>query len=105
MAKSFKKKPSKTKKGFAEKPKDSSANSCPIWIFSNVDNGGIFAFDPNREELERIRKKHLEDSTDSIFSFALNNKVRVIGVHDGVELQVVWYDANHDFAESNKKHT
>ena len=57
------------------------------------------------DAIERIRKKHLEDKVDSIFSFALNNKVRIIGVRDGAEFQVIWYDANHVFANSNKKHT
>lgn len=55
--------------------------------------------------IERINKKHFEDRTDSIFSFALNNKVRIIGLRDGVEFQVIWYDANHEFAISSKKHT
>ena len=55
--------------------------------------------------IERIKKKHFEDRTDSIFSFALNNKVRIIGLRDGVEFQVIWYDANHEFAISSKKHT
>ena len=54
---------------------------------------------------ERISAKGLGEYEDALFSFALNNKVRVIGVRLGAEFQVVWYDANHDFAPSSKKHT
>ena len=59
----------------------------------------------SNDAIERIKQKHFEDKTDSIFSFALNNKVRIIGFRDGAEFQVIWYDANHEFAISNKKHT
>ena len=55
--------------------------------------------------VERIKAKELEDKTDLIFSFALNNTVRVIGIRDKAEFEVIWYDANHKFAISNKKHT
>ena len=55
--------------------------------------------------LARIRAKGFEESTDALFSFALNNKVRVVGIRKGAEFQVVWYDANHEFAPSRLKHT
>jgi hypothetical protein len=53
---------------------------------------------------ERIKDKHLEESSDYIFSFALNNLVRVIGIRnpDSAEFEVVWYDPNHQFALSKK---
>ena len=54
---------------------------------------------------ERIRAKRLEDDIDAIFSFALNNKVRVIGIRNGAEFQVCWYDPKHEFAPSSLKHT
>lgn len=59
----------------------------------------------SKEALARIEAKHLVDETDALFSFALNNKVRVIGIRDGAEFQVVWYDASHEFCPSDKKHT
>ena len=57
------------------------------------------------EAKSRVSAKNLEEYADRLFSFALNNKVRVIGVRLGAEFQVVWYDPNHEFAPSNKKHT
>ena len=57
------------------------------------------------QAISRIRAKGFEESTDALFSFALNNKVRVVGIRNGAEFQVVWYDANHEFAPSTLKHT
>lgn len=61
----------------------------------------------SKEAAERIDAKGLNDYADYIFSFALNNTVRVIGVRDpnAPTFQVVWYDPTHEFAPSNKKHT
>lgn len=52
---------------------------------------------------ERIRAKKLEEQTDAIFSFALMNKVRVIGIRDRREFHPVWYDPEHEFYPSGKK--
>jgi len=57
------------------------------------------------EARQRIKAKQFEDKTDKLFSLALNNKTRIIGFLDGAEFQVVWYDANHEFCPSPKKHT
>ena len=132
-------------------PKDfSTEGKTCVWTFKNIDKGGKFAFDPQRQDFdtkdfllkmlsysqmtwreiklqthdagksknhelsskslslkakERISAKGLGEYEDALFSFALNNKVRVIGVRLGAEFQVVWYDSNHDFAPSSKKHT
>lgn len=59
----------------------------------------------SKDARERIKVKNFEEKIDNIFSFALNNITRVIGIRDGAEFQVVWYDANHEFAPSTKKHT
>ena len=59
----------------------------------------------SKDARERIKAKKFEDKTDKIFSFAFNNITRVIGLRDGAEFQVIWYDANHEFALSEKKHT
>lgn len=34
---------------------------------------------------------------DNIFSFALNNKLRIIGKRDGQIFHVIWYDPKHQF--------
>jgi len=39
---------------------------------------------------------------DSIFSFALTNKIRLIGLKEGRVFYVIWYDPNHDFYPVNK---
>ena len=148
--KSLGKKSPKKQKPLGKKSADPSAGLCPVWIFTNIDNDGRFAFNPQRDDFDtsdfvtklihysnmswseiekqthdngkskhhflnegafsddaekRIRKKNLEDKTDSIFSFAFNNKTRIIGIRDGANFQVIWYDANHEFATSTKKHT
>lgn len=59
----------------------------------------------SKDALARIEKKNLVDDVDSLFSFALNNTTRIIGIRKGAIFQVVWYDANHEFAPSEKKHT
>lgn len=59
------------------------------------------------EAWKRIKAKHFEEEIDRIFSFALNNRVRIIGFckTDTPEFQVIWYDAEHKFAPSKLKHT
>ena len=60
------------------------------------------------EAWQRIRAKHFEEEKiEHLFSFALNNKIRIIGFReiDTPEFKVVWYDANHEFAPSKLKHT
>ncbi|MBR5913977.1 MAG: hypothetical protein IKZ58_06415 [Selenomonadaceae bacterium] len=59
----------------------------------------------SKQALERIEVLKLDEDTDSIFSLALNNKARLIGIRNGAVFQVIWYDANHEFSISNKKHT
>lgn len=61
-----------------------------------------------KEAMECIRRK-IPDESDprwsSIFSFSLNNKMRIIGVRMGAEFRVIWYDPDHEFAKTSKKHT
>lgn len=38
----------------------------------------------------------MEDLTDSIFSFALMNKLRIIGIRQGDYFYVLWYDPKHE---------
>ena len=59
----------------------------------------------SKEAQERIVAKHLEGESDSIFSFALQNKLRIIGIRRGECFHAVWYDPEHEFCPSFKKHT
>lgn len=52
---------------------------------------------------ERIAAKHFEESSDTIFSFALQNKLRIIGLREGEKFHAVWYDPQHKFCPSTKK--
>ena len=57
------------------------------------------------EAKERINKLHLDEYTDSIFSFALQNKLRIIGIRVNEKFYVKWYDPEHKFYPGKKKHT
>ena len=57
----------------------------------------------SKEAKERIRAKGFEQETDRIFSFAFDNKLRVIGLKENEAFHVVWYDSQHQFYPSNKK--
>ena len=59
----------------------------------------------SQKAVERIKKKHLNIDVDSLFSFALDNIKRLIGIRKDATFQVIWYDANHEFCPSPKKHT
>lgn len=59
----------------------------------------------SKKARERIEKLELADKVDNIYSLALDNTKRLIGIRNGAEFQVIWYDANHDFCSSSKKHT
>lgn len=52
---------------------------------------------------ERIRAKHLEERSDSIFSFALQNRLRIIGYRDNEKFCAVWFDPLHEFCPSRRK--
>lgn len=54
------------------------------------------------EAKERLRKMQQEDNTDALFSFALLNKIRLIGFREGDDFHVLWYDANHGVYPSKK---
>lgn len=54
---------------------------------------------------KRLIAKKLEDQSDQIYSFALQNKLRIIGIRDDQFFHVLWYDPNHEVCVSHKKHT
>ena len=46
---------------------------------------------------ERIQKLELSvEDQDSIFSFAFTNKIRIVGIKDGADFFVLWYDPKHE---------
>jgi len=55
------------------------------------------------EAWERIKAKRLEDRTDIIFSLALENLLRIIGILENGVFQIIWYDPTHMFCPSKKK--
>ena len=59
----------------------------------------------SKSAIDRVQAKHLEEYSDNIFSFALQNKLRIIGIREKEYFYVVWYDPNHQFCPSAKKHT
>lgn len=54
---------------------------------------------------ERLKSLKLEDFSDDLFSFALNNKLRIIGLRLDDHFHVLWYDSEHLVYPSVKKHT
>ncbi|MBR5313111.1 MAG: hypothetical protein IKU40_09545 [Clostridia bacterium] len=56
----------------------------------------------SKEAEQRIRVKCLEEDIDDIFSFALMNKIRIIGLKRDAEFHIVWYDEEHRFCPSTK---
>jgi len=56
----------------------------------------------SQKGIERIQIKKLFDDADSIFSFAFQNKLRIIGIRSNEKFHVVWYDPFHEFFESSK---
>lgn len=55
------------------------------------------------EAKKRFEFKQFQDYSDSVFSFALQNKLRIIGIRTGQIFHAVWYDCNHEFYPSKKK--
>lgn len=56
----------------------------------------------SKDALDRVEFK-CKENDDSIFSFALQNKLRIIGVRENNFFHVKWYDPNHQFCPSRKK--
>jgi len=52
--------------------------------------------------INRIKKLHLGDQTDSIFQMRLDNMVRIIGLREGRNFIVKWFDSNHEFSPVSK---
>lgn len=121
-----------------------------VWVFTDIDKGGKFAFDVSRDDFhhkdvmeklieyskmtwrdiknhthdkgkskhhylsyqslskdarDRFNAKKLEEDSDALFSFALNNTLRIVGIREGEKFKVLWYDPGHEVCPSHKKHT
>lgn len=50
------------------------------------------------EARHRLGKRHLDDKSDLLFSFAFDGMLRIIGIKDneGPGFHVLWYDPNHE---------
>lgn len=59
----------------------------------------------SKEAVERLKAKDLEEFSDYIFSFALQNKIRIIGIRNGEKFHVLWYDPDHEICPSKKRRT
>ena len=72
----------------------------------NKSKNHILDYDSlSKEAKERIFALKLDQDTDRIFSFSLRNKLRVIGLRENERFHVKWYDPEHRFCPSKKKHT
>lgn len=56
----------------------------------------------SKEAQNRIISKQIEDYEDAIFSFALQNKLRIVGIRQKEHFHVLWYDPNHEICPSKK---
>lgn len=59
----------------------------------------------SKEAIDRFRIMKLDEYSDSIFSFSLQNKLRVVGIRENEHFHVLWYDPGHEVCPSKKKHT
>ena len=57
----------------------------------------------SKEAQERVENLKLTEDTDRIFSFALTNKLRIIGLRDREFFHVLWYDPEHEIYPSEKR--
>ena len=82
---------------------------CMTWneIVSQTHDGGkskhhyLSSNGLSKDACERINTKCVDH--DNIFSFALQNKLRIIGLREGAEFYIVWYDPEHKFCPGSKK--
>ncbi len=59
----------------------------------------------SKEAAERLKARDLEEFSDYIFSFALQNKIRIVGIRNAEKFHVLWYDPDHKICPSKKGHT
>lgn len=54
---------------------------------------------------KRLKALNLEEASDSIYSFAFNNMLRIIGIRENEKFHILWYDLDHKVSPSTLKHT
>lgn len=59
----------------------------------------------SKEAGDRFKARKLEEFSDDIFSFSLNNLWRIVGIRQGEFFDVLWHDPNHEVCPSKLKHT
>ena len=57
----------------------------------------------SREARERIAEMNLGEETDRIFSFALQNRLRIVGLRERELFHVLWYDPEHRVYPSERR--
>ena len=57
----------------------------------------------SKEARKRVEVLELMGDTDRIFSFALTNKMRIIGLREREFFHVLWYDPEHGIYPSEKR--
>jgi len=55
------------------------------------------------EAAERVKRLLPEEEFDSVFSLALQNVLRIIGIRKDEKFYVMWYDTKHEFCPSHKQ--
>jgi len=60
-----------------------------------------------RDDFDRLCRERLchEDERETIFSLRLSGKQRVIGLRLSHVFEIIWWDPEHAFCPSEKKHT
>lgn len=59
----------------------------------------------SKDAQKRLEAMHLEENSDQIFSMALRNKLRIVGLRDRDKFHILWYDPQHEVYPSTKAHT
>lgn len=59
----------------------------------------------SKDAIERLKIKKLDDLHEELYSFAFTNLLRIIGLREGDNFYILWYDSKHEVYPSAKKHT
>lgn len=59
----------------------------------------------SNDAFDRFKTRRLEGYEDSVFSFALQNRLRIVGIRENEHFHVLWYDPGHEICPSKKRHT
>ena len=59
----------------------------------------------SRKAKNRLEEIELEDEVESLFSFHLQGRPRIVAIRHANVAHLLWYDPEHQVAPSQKKHT